>query len=98
VSDDEELEYIQEHDDESPPSKRPRYVSSAATPRIDLTDQIKEDKKGSQVEHDENLARMQQETYDSTNYWTEVNDANAKITDNITDSLFVVTNLAQILD
>jgi hypothetical protein len=74
VSDDEELEYIQEHDDESPPSKRPRYVSPA-TPRIDLADQIEEDKKGSQVEHDENLARMLQETYDSTNYWTEVHDA-----------------------
>lgn len=97
MSDDEELEYIQEHDDESPPSKRPIYVSSA-TSRIDLTDQIEEDKKGSQVEHDEYLARIQQETYDSTNYWTEVNDANAKSTDNITDSLFVVTNLAQILD
>ena len=80
-------------DEEHSPSKRPTV--SPVTPSIDLADQIEEDKTGSQVECDEQLARMLQESYDSSNSLVEVDNVSTQSADDITDSLSVVKNLAK---
>ena len=61
VSDDEEHEYIPKCDVESPPKKQPKQASPA-TSCVDLTDDQIEKDKESQIEHDEKLAKMLQET------------------------------------
>ncbi len=96
VLDDEEQVYFSEHNSESPPSKQPRCVSPS-TPRIDLTDEIEEDKKRCQVEYDETLARTLQENYDSIDYSVDVNDS-TQCPDITTDSLSVVKNVAQMVN
>ena len=73
----------------SPPSKQPTV--SPVTPCIDWADQI-EGKMGNQDEHDEQLARMLQESYDSTNSLV-VDNVSTQSADDITDSLSVVKNL-----
>ena len=83
---------VSDNEEHSPPSERPTV--NPVTPRIDLADQM-EDKMGSEVECDEQLARMLQESYDCTNSLVEVDNVSAQSADDITDSLSVVKNLAK---
>ena len=80
---------VSDDEEHSLPSKRPTV--SPVTPGIDLADQIEEDKTGSQVECDEQLARMLQESYDSLHSLVEVDNVSTQSADDIT----VVKNLAK---
>ena len=83
---------MSDNEEHSPPSKRPTV--NPVTPHINLADQM-EDKTGSEVECDKQLARMLQESYDCTNSLVEVDNVSTQSADGITDSLSVVKNLAK---